>query len=185
MISKQELRKEIAQALQALDRKEKAEADRKMVQWILESEAFQNAKTIFLFVSTDREVDTHPIIKEALKLKKKVCVPKSYDHGIMKAYSIQSFSDLKLGRYDIYEPTSSIEVSSKEMDLILVPCCSASMDGRRLGYGKGYYDRYLSQCDALKIVLCRQELIRSNIPEDEYDQRMDMICTQEGLFWAK
>ncbi len=182
MISKQELRKEIAQTLQQISIEERIYEDQKIYQALIASEAFKKAKTLFIFVSTGREVNTHPLIKEALRQKKRVCVPKSYDHGIMKAYLIHSFSDLKLGRYQILEPTTYIEIKPNEIDLILAPCCSASMDGKRLGYGKGYYDRFLSQCDALKIVLCRKALIRSDIPEDRYDQRMDMICSQDGLF---
>lgn len=185
MISKQELRKEIRQTLQQISIEERKNEDEKIYQTLIESEVFKHAKTLFVFVSTDREVNTHPFIKEALRQKKQVCVPKSYDDGIMKAYLIHSFSDLKLGRYQILEPTTDVEVSPKEIDLIIVPCCSASMDGKRLGYGKGYYDRYLSQTDATKLVLCRQALLRSDIPEDPYDQRMDMICTQEGLFLVK
>ena len=185
MISKQELRKEIFKTLQEISMEERKIEDEKIYQSLIESEVFKKAKTLFVFVSTDREVDTHPFIKEALRQKKRVCVPKSYDDGIMKAYLIHSFSDLKLGRYQILEPITDLEVNPKEMDLIIVPCCSASMDGKRLGYGKGYYDRYLIQTDAMKLVLCRQALIRSDIPIDSYDQRMDFICTKDGLFHTK
>ena len=181
MTSKDTLRKEIANTLSSLNEEIKKEEDQKIFEQVIHSRVFQDAKTIFSFVSTNREVDTHEIIKEAWKQGKTVCVPKCFKFGQMKAYQIHSMDDLKVGKYGILEPTSTIEIKPEDLDLVLVPCCSASKDGKRLGYGGGFYDRYLAQTNAKKMVLCRKSLMREDIPMDTYDQKMDYVCNEDEI----
>ena len=67
------------------------------------------------------------------------------------------------------------------LDLALVPCSTGSRSGRRLGYGGGYYDRFLPRTTCPKALLCRGRLVREDIPTEDHDQLMDFLVTEEGL----
>ena len=87
-------------------------------------------------------------------------VPKCISKGIMEVYKIRSFDDLEPGKYGILEPKEGCEkISPKAIHLALIPCLSCSMKGERLGYGGGYYDRYLQQITGTQAVLCRTALM--------------------------
>ena len=126
---------------------------------------YQKASRIFCFVSQPTEVDTRPIILDALSKGKTIAVPRCVGNGVMNAHRIQDpETDLAPGSYGILEPSPESPVTDPAvLDLILVPCCSCSHDGRRLGFGGGFYDRYLEKTSAITIVLCREELICEEI----------------------
>mgnify|MGYP000441255458 CR=1 FL=1 len=73
------------------------------------------------------------------------------------------------------------KISPKEIDLALIPCLSCSRDGRRLGYGGGYYDRYLNQVKGTLAVLCRTVLMCDEIPTENHDKNMDFVICEEGI----
>ena len=87
---------------------------------------YREAETIFCFVSMPSEVDTHPLIRDALTKNKRVCVPKCLSLGHMEAYPITSMEkDLEPGTWNIPEPREGIlPVSPEELDLVIVPCCA-------------------------------------------------------------
>ena len=85
---------------------------------------------------------------------------------------------------EILEPTVTTEtISAEELDLIVVPCVSASTGGKRLGHGAGYYDRFLAHSSGNAICLCFERMLRDDIPMDEYDVWMPAVLTENG--WGK
>ena len=83
---------------------------------------------------------------------------------------------------DILEPVDTCEkISPKEIDLALIPCLSCGRDGHRLGYGGGYYDRYLNQVKGTLAVLCRTILMCDEIPTEDHDKNMDFVICEEGI----
>lgn len=144
---------------------------------------YREAETIFCFVSMPSEVDTNPLIRDALTKNKRVCVPKCLSLGHMEAYPITSMEkDLKPGTWNIPEPREGIlPVSPEELDLVIVPCCAAAPDGRRLGFGGGFYDRFLLRTDAFRALICYGRLLREDIPTGEYDLRMDAVISEQGV----
>ena len=175
MFMKNEIRREVRQRALSLDRKYKSHADKIITRRVLESEEYKNAEAVFCYVSTNSEPDTIDIIENALSNGKIVCVPKTMQNGVMKAVKIDSLSVLEKGFMGIYEPKG--EEYSGKIDLAIVPCLSASYDGRRLGHGGGYYDRFLSGKDIYKMCLCFARLIRNDIPANENDIIMDKVVT--------
>jgi len=140
------------------------------------SEVFKNAKILFIYVSKDTEVDTKRIIKYALKLGKTVCVPKCFENYEMKAYEIKSFDDLEVGKFNILEPKNySKEVDKNDIDIAIIPCVTCDVDNNRLGYGKGYYDRYLADSQVKKVCLCRKQVMQERVPVDKLDIKMDIV----------
>lgn len=147
---------------------------------------WHNADTIFCYVSYRYEPNTLPIFKAAFAQGKSVCVPFCLDSGIMKAIEITSLDDLYSGSFGILEPSETgAEVLPHEIDLVIVPCLGADIDCNRIGKGKGYYDRFLSNCrdNCYKLLLCRKELIVQDLPLESHDLKADVLVTNQQKFF--
>ncbi len=182
MMEKKQLRKAIKEKRNTLDRDICASSDMAIFEAIRTWDIYQNASVIFCFVGTEDEINTRPILEDILKRGKRIGVPKCIAKGIMEVYEIHSLDDLAPGKYDILEPVDTCKkVPPEEIDLALIPCLSCSRDGRRLGYGGGYYDRYLNQITGTLAVLCRTALMCDEIPTEAHDKVMDFVICEEGI----
>lgn len=181
---KKQKRKEIKQRITELDSKYCREADRKIIENVFGLEEFQQAKTIFCYVSTETEVDTIPILKEILASGKRLGVPKCTGKGIMEVYEISSLDELTAGAYGILEPDESCKkiLLPEEIDFSLIPCISCDSKGKRLGHGGGYYDRYLEQSRGVKAIVCRSRLMLDEIPTEPHDVQMDLVISEEAVW---
>ena len=181
-LQKKELRKILKEKRNALDPDTCRSSDTAIFKAITSWDVYQKAETVFCFVGTEDEINTKPIIEDILKKGKRAGVPKCISKGIMEVYEIHSMDDLAPGKYGILEPVDTCEkISPKEIDLALIPCLSCSRDGRRLGYGGGYYDRYLNQVKGTLAVLCRTDLMCDEIPTEGHDKNMDFVICEEGI----
>lgn len=182
-ISKSALRKQLLKIRSELPAEYCRTADRAILQNLLAMAEYRQADTIFTYVSTKEEVDTRNLLEHALSQKKTVAVPRCLEKGIMKAYRITHLEELHPGKYGILEPSEECEeLRPWEIDLAVIPCVACSRNGIRLGYGGGYYDRYLPQTSACKIVLCRQQMLWDNVPQEPHDCPVDMVITETGIF---
>lgn len=144
---------------------------------------YAGAHTVFCFVGTEREIDTAPLLEQALADGKQLCVPLSLRDGIMTARKITSLAELSsVGLYGIREPDGSAPIiDPQEIDLAFVPCSAADRARNRLGKGGGYYDRYLKNTNIVKIGLCPRALMVSRLPYHKTDLPMDKIITERGV----
>lgn len=180
---KKKMRKDVMESINNLDDEYIKSSNADIACKVLNSHEYKSAKTIFCFVSVSREVDTISIIKDALDNSKIVGVPKCVAKGIMEVWEIKSLDDLTLGKYNILEPKEGCRVINKEdIDLIIMPCVTCNAKGQRLGYGGGYYDRYLEDCRAIKLILCREKIMRDDIPTDRHDILMDLVFTEDKIY---
>lgn len=149
---------------------------------LIQMEEYQQAETIFCYVSTETEVNTWPIIGHALECGKRVGVPLCIGKGKMEVREIVSFQQLKKGMYGIMEPIPETRrMDKKEIQFAVIPCVSADLDHRRLGHGAGYYDRYLEDAKFLKVSLCWKKIMMDQIPTDSHDVQMDQILFEDEL----
>jgi 5-formyltetrahydrofolate cyclo-ligase len=145
---------------------------------------FQNAATIMFYVSFANEVNTHDMISEALKLDKKVVVPKTGKNDRLTINEIKDFKkDLKKGCFGIMEPRHSKRrgINKRTIDLVVVPgICFDLEKGARLGFGRGFYDRFLSGCrpSTTLIGLAFASQLTKKIPCTRQDVHMDKIITE-------
>lgn len=182
-ISKSVLRKQLLRIRSELPIEYRKTADKVIIQKFLTMKEYEQADIIFTYVSTEEEVNTRKLIKHALSRKKTVAIPRCLEKGIMKAYRITHLEELHLGKYGILEPLEECEeLKPEKIDLAVIPCVACSPNGIRLGYGGGYYDRYLPQTSACKIVLCRQQMLWDNIPQEPHDCPVDIVITEAGIF---
>ena len=136
---------------------------------------FKDAKTVFCYVSYNGEVDTLKLLSYIAN-EKILTVPYCIDdNGNMIAVKINSTDDLVKGMYGILEPKNPIPFPKEEIDFVIVPGVAFSKDGYRLGYGKGYYDRFLSGISPYKLGIIKKELLLEKLPTNEFDIKMDDV----------
>lgn len=176
---KKQLRKKIKEKIKSLPLEYCRLADETIARKTMELEEYQKAQVIFCYVGTDREINTFPILEDILKSGKRLGVPRCISYGEMEVYEIESLRDLETGAYGIMEPKEHCRrIAPEEIDFAILPCLTCTMDGRRLGYGGGFYDRYLPKMSCQKAVLCRSALMEEEIPMDEYDVKIDVVITE-------
>ena len=180
---KKMLRRRIRERMEGLDSAERGRADRAIGAAVLGSEAWKNAGAVFAYVSMADEPDTRALIEAALREGKTVFVPRCYPGRVMKAVRIESLDALAPGTLGIPEPVDdSVCAAPGEIALALVPCVSASRDGRRLGHGAGYYDRFLAEQSCRTMCLCYEALLCDEIPVDALDVPMDAVVSEKAIY---
>ncbi|MCY7017764.1 5-formyltetrahydrofolate cyclo-ligase [Streptococcus sanguinis] len=140
---KKELRQTVLNRMKKLSGKEKEQADSWLTQRLLSSVAYQEAQVMATYLSMPHEVSTAAFIKQAQLDGKRVLVPKTYGQGRMIFVDYDE-SRLQKSSFGLMEPTSEEAVEKAEIDLIHVPGVVFNSQGFRIGYGGGYYDRYLA-----------------------------------------
>lgn len=180
--SKKKLRVQVKEKLEHYSHEWMLEQSKIIVPHILNSTEYQNADVIFCYVSVGKEVNTIPILEHALKTGKRVGVPLCTGKGVMEVREIHSLKDLKPGSYGILEPKEqTTRIEKEDIDYGIIPCVSADQQGRRLGHGAGFYDRYLEGTNFTKVILCFEEGMALEVPVDEHDIWMDQVVTQMGI----
>ena len=140
---KSELRKQVLHEMKALSQKQKQAMDQVLTERFLHHPFYQEAKVIATYLSFPHEFQTQGLIDQALKDGKKVLIPKTYPKGRMDfvVYHPQQLAKTSFG---LLEPQGDLEVvDASQIDLIHVPGLAFTKEGYRIGYGGGYYDRYL------------------------------------------
>lgn len=177
IIKKNALRKKAKEFRKGLSLTQKAKKDDIIFEKLISLDCFKSAENVLCYVSINNEIDTKKIIEHSLKMGKKVAVPRCIDDGIMNFYYISSLDELKLGKYNILEPDCACEkYNGVDNSICVIPSLAVDKQNYRIGYGKGYYDRFLSSFKGLKIVLCYNEFVVPKLPVfDKLDVKSD-IC---------
>ncbi len=147
---KKELRQTVLNQMKKLSGKEKEQADSWLTQRLLSSAAYQKAQLIATYLSMPHEVSTAAFIKQAQLDGKRVLVPKTYGQGRMIFVDYDE-SRLQKSSFGLLEPMSEEAVEKTEIDLIHVPGVVFNSQGFRIGYGGGYYDRYLDDYEGTSV----------------------------------
>lgn len=142
-----------------------------------------NTNTVMIYLSAFNEPDTFGLLNELHRLGIKTAVPVSDITTFTITPSlITSVDDLKKGAYGIYEPINIVPVSVSDINIVLIPGVAFSKSGDRLGFGKGYYDRFLTEFNGTKIGICYNFQVRPEIPVAEHDVKMDLIITETRIY---
>jgi 5-formyltetrahydrofolate cyclo-ligase len=134
---------------------------------------------VLFFAPLPDEPDVTTLIDEALRTGRKVALPRFRpDSAIYEAAQIASRNDLRSGRFGALEPVAGCpSISLNQLDLILVPGIAFDLTGRRLGRGKGFYDRLLAEVRGHKCGVAFDVQIVAGLPEEPHDVRIDSILT--------
>lgn len=161
-------------------------ADGRIKEALLSLPLYKTADILFIYCSIGSEADTAGIILEALACGKKVALPKCMNReGEMNFYIVDRIgSSLTKGAFSINEPDDEIcePACDSEKSLCIVPGLAFDKKGNRLGYGKGYYDRFLSRFKGSSVGLCFDKCLCEELPCDKYDRRVDTIITESTIY---
>lgn len=184
---KKELRKKVQELRDALPLEKREELSARIAENLWSIPEFAAAKTVLFFISFRSEVNTLPMIERALAEGKRVCVPcTNMDDKSMTASQLHDISeDLQLGNYDILEPRPEClnPVPPEEIDVVLMPGVAFDLTGGRLGYGGGYYDRFLEKCSprCLLVAVAFELQIVEHVPCADHDRHIHKIVTEERV----
>ena len=154
--------------------KNKDELDNIIFNKIINLKEYKDRTLILTYVSLKEEVDTIELIKYSLNIGKQVAVPKCEGNDIV-FYYINNLEDLKEGNFGILEPKTNETVNDFENSICIVPGIAFDKENNRIGYGKGFYDRFLKNYKGVKIGLTYKEYICDKIDVDDNDVKMDKI----------
>lgn len=180
---KRRLRRTVRQLEEQLSPRYLERADRAIAAHLLAMPEYRAAGTVFCFAGFGREVDTRPILRDALETGKVLCVPLCTGPGRMELRRITALDQLTPGARGIPEPPAdSPALSPDGVDFAVLPCVTCDHTGRRLDRGGGYYDRFLSRYRGGTVLLCRERLIREEIPVEPHDYPVPWVLTERGLY---
>jgi len=146
-------------------------------------EQLRLAQTVHAFwpIHAKREVNICPLLAALVSEGKEVLLP-IMDGSTLKYGRFESESDLTLVSFGVFEPREMKVFSPEEIDVVLVPALAVDSSGNRIGYGKGFYDRFLSKCNALKIVPLFENQVIDGIPYQVHDVPFDIFVTEQRIY---
>ncbi len=177
------IRKQMKQLRADMTRTERFEKSMQIFEQLITVPEFKRADRIYTYVSMDNEIDTIMLIDYSLSLEKRVFVPRVSGRD-MEFYEISDISELSPGYMGIYEP----DINGREPDysrtgFMCMPGLAFDKSHNRIGYGGGFYDRYLSVENKLyKAALAYEAQLLESIPAQDGDVRPDMIVTEENIY---
>jgi len=144
-------------------------------------ELLQSASSVHAYwpIRTNREVDIRPVSLSLRKSGKQIILP-VVDGNLLRHRIFLGENDLEPGAFGEMHPRSGAEVEVTSLDVILVPAMAVDRNGNRLGYGAGFYDRFLSRVDAVLIAPVFSEQIVDFVPVEKHDIPVDFIVSDEG-----
>ena len=178
-MNKTELRRMIREKKRAMTPAEIDEKSARLGELFRESEAYRNAKSIYGYLPYNQEVRTVPILEQAIKDGKRVAVPKVYGDE-MKFIYLDDLSKVEKGYSGIPEPVEDGPVADDATALVLMPGLAFDPQGHRIGYGGGFYDKFLSaEPGHPTLALCYDFQMLPYLETEEFDMPVDCVLWAE------
>ncbi len=198
-----QLREQMKERRRALAPEEIVQKSAAIREKVLSMPELEQAELVCMYLSYGKEVDTRPLVAQLVAMGKRVAVPKVLGPGAMEFYCIQSLADCVPGAYGILEPKGGLTVVSPDVAMLpdmtdtkaealqsreahpvmLLPGLAFDHNGARMGYGGGYYDRYLARYPQLiKIALAYEFSVLAKLPIEPHDIPVDYIITEEQIW---
>lgn len=184
-LEKQRLREEHLAAREALSEQERSVLDNRITQKLLATSEYAEATTVLTYVSVSSEVSTRMFIECALRDGKTVAVPRCLPGHCLEFVAITSLDQLIAAPFGLLEPPKELPALTEEQmnaSICIVPALLVDTKGYRLGYGAGFYDRFLSTYPGKKICLAyQQSLSRTTLPHTAFDVAVDVVITESEV----
>jgi len=174
-MDKKALRREIREKKRAMAEEEIICRSAKLAELFAASSAYQNAKTVYGYLPYNQEVRTVPMLEQAIQDGKRVAVPKIYG-DTMKFIYLDDLSRVEKNSMGIPEPVEDTPVAEDKTALVLMPGLAFTINGDRMGYGGGFYDRFLAEePDHPTLALCYDFQMVESLPTEEFDIPVDTV----------
>lgn len=169
------LRKEIREKKRAMSFAQIEKASRELYRQFIETTYYREAKTLYGYLPYNQEVRTEPILLQALKDGKKVAVPKVYGDTMRFIY-LEDLSGIEKGYAGIPEPIADGPIAQDETALVLMPGLAFDKEGHRIGYGGGFYDKFLfAEPNHPTVALCYDFQLLPKLETEEFDVPVDLV----------
>ena len=182
---KNRLRAEVRASREQLSQEHKDALDRAICKQFLSLASFRFSEILLAYYPLDEEINILPLIKEALALGKRVALPRCREGNLMDFYYITSLDDVETGAFGIFEPKMTCELyepDEKKPAIMLIPALAYDTLGYRIGYGRGFYDRYVNRFNGVKAGLCYRAFLKTSpLPRGRFDMAVDYIVTEKGV----
>ena len=185
---KNEIRAQYKERRAALSQEERTDADARICARFLSSITYRYAKVLLMYAPLPGEIDIMPIARQAMADGKTVAFPRCDSHACTMQYHIvSSLDELQLGAYGIMEPSETLPVFRAEdcspdaHPVCIVPGLVFDRQGYRVGYGKGYYDRYLGSFPGVRVGAVYADFVLPDIPRSRFDLSVDVLVTEKGV----
>lgn len=181
---KLKLRKNYRQRRETMSHNLKEIKDRKILKNLCILDAYKKSKLVLTYVSKSIEVDTYRIINKCWEDEKEVAIPAcKTENKSMDFYKIRSLKDLEKRTFGLLEPilAKCEKVSNFDDSICIVPGFCFDQKGYRLGYGHGYYDRFLNRFNGTSIGICYSNFIRIKLPCGKFDKTVDYLVTDSYI----
>ena len=183
------LRRQCALVRDGIDVDQRKQYDRKIVASCLSLAVFRYADKVLCYHPIRSEVDLRPLIEGALSLGKEVYLPLVHanEKGRMTFHRVRGEEDLVKGSFGVMEPRADLPLYEEDgrSAVAFLPGLAYDKNGMRLGYGKGYYDRFLSSFQGTAIGVCHSALILAAVPHNRYDLRADLVVSEKGVILTR
>ncbi|MBQ8545719.1 MAG: 5-formyltetrahydrofolate cyclo-ligase [Clostridia bacterium] len=183
---KDAIRRECADRRNQMPMEEHAEFDKKIIDVVASLVSFKHADIVLLYAPIKSEIDVMPIFELAKEKGKRVAFPKcDTENRTMKFHFVDSLDDLEPCAYNIREPKEEAEIydpkETKGSALCIVPGLAFDVYGYRLGYGKGYYDKFMNNFTGSTIGVAYTHQILPSLPKGKFDKHCDVLITEKGI----
>ena len=174
-MDKKELRATIRQQKRAMTEEDIVTKSRQVCQLLMDQDLYKNAKTFYGYLPYNQEVRTTPLLEQAIRDGKRVAVPKCYGDE-MKFIYMDDLTKVEPGYANIPEPIEDGPIADDPTALVLMPGLAFDPEGHRIGYGGGFYDKFLAQePDHPTVALCYDFQMMPHLETEEYDIPVDLV----------
>ncbi|WP_277630277.1 5-formyltetrahydrofolate cyclo-ligase [Atopococcus tabaci] len=187
-MNKKELRKDMHEKLADFNPEKRKEIEKQLHEYLFNSKLWKNAQVVGVTISGETEWDTRAIIERGWQDNKIVCVPKTKPQTKeMVFYAIDDFSQTEKGFFNLVEPLpeKAETVNKESIDLLIVPGLLYNKYGYRIGFGGGYYDRFLEDFHRSTVSLLHSSQLMEDIPLKPHDIPVQYLITEKGLFESR
>ena len=179
---KSELRLIYKNKRKELSKTEAAEKSKAAQTEFLNSPIYKKAETVMLYYPIGNETDTSAIAERAFADKKRLIYPVTDEKsGEITPYYVKENGKFHIGAFSVPEPEKNDAANLNDIDVVIVPGIAFSREGARIGFGKGCYDRFLGNINAVKVGLCYDFQICSGLNVEQHDVNMDFLVTESGV----
>lgn len=181
METKEALRKRILQERKAFTPKRLHEISQVITERILNSDVYKNANSVHCYASIkdQGEINTFPLMQEILNSNRHLVMSKMIANKQLQHFQVPNLSELKVNSFGIAQPQMGTEIAPEEPELIIVPLLAADQRGNRLGYGAGYYDRFLKKTKGIRLGICSHNFLLEYLPKEPHDVPLSALVTDK------
>ena len=188
-LQKNELRKQYLEKRKAIPQEQKSEYDSAICKRIMATASFRYSTTVLVYSALPSEIDLTELVNASYAMGKRVAFPRCVpDTPFMNFHFVDDVSALTKGSFSIMEPAADAPIwrpSSNDRAICIIPAVIFDAEGHRIGYGKGYYDRYLSGKPIQRIGVIYDQLMVKELPHGKYDLSVDFIVSEKKLITVK